>query len=33
LRKLQILDLRHTKVTDAGVKDLHKALPKVGIER
>jgi hypothetical protein len=30
---LQSLDLIGTKVTDAGVKDLQKALPKVAVFR
>ena len=33
LTQLQKLDLANTKVTDAGVKDLQKALPKLEIVR
>jgi hypothetical protein len=31
LKSLQRLDLRHTQVTDAGLKDLKQALPKTVI--
>ena len=33
LKGLQELDLRGTKVTDAGVEDLQKALPTLKIKR
>jgi len=33
LTKLQRLELRNTLVTDAGVQELQKALPKVRISR
>jgi hypothetical protein len=33
LKNLQELDVSETKVTDAGVKDLQLALPKITINR